>query len=252
MSKLYVIHELPSDQLQATVDFLAKELATNVSLLRLDQISSLPSEATTLILHLALDHEIEMHKFISAQLDNIGADQLNAYNLLAEIADDKHKFYEYMRAAEIPQVATVKLSRGSYDDNEINNLIFEFASNHSDTGIVMKPVHGTEQIDFFMMSEPDLLDIASQHAQKVLSYDDLLLQQYISSVAEYRVLYLMGKFYSKSEISSAYKAQLQTMIEALPLAPKVLAFDILDQSGLLIPLEINIRPAGMFKCVCQV
>ncbi len=252
MSKLYIIHELAADQLVATSEFLATELSKEIVLCSIDQLSTVPNEAMTLILHLKLDHEIETHKSISAQLDKLAANQLNPYDLLAEIADDKYKFYEYMRAAETPQVATVKLSRGSYSDDEINNLIFEFASNHSDTGIVMKPVHGTEQIDFFMMSEPDLLDIASQHAQKVLSYDDLLLQQYIHSVAEYRILYLMGKFYSKSQIPAAYKSQLQNMIEALPVTPKVLAFDILDQSGVLLPLEINIRPAGMHRCIYKI
>lgn len=252
MSKLYIIHELAAEQLEATAQFLSRELSVVVGLCHCDNIASLAKDSMTLILHLKLDHEIEMHKAISSQLDKLELQQLNPYDLLAEIADDKYRYYEYMRAAETPQAASIKLSRGSYSDDEINNLIFEFAANHSDTGIVMKPVHGTEKIDFFMMLEMDLLNLACQHAQKVLSYDDLLLQQYISSDAEYRALYLMGKFYFRSEFPANYQSQLQAMLEALPLAPKVIAFDILDQGGVLIPLEVNIRPAGMHRCVYHI
>ncbi len=243
---MYLIHELAAEQLHDTVKWLYGQ---SITLVHVDDIASIPAAATTLILHLALDHEIDKHKSISAALERQGAKQLNPHDLIAQIADDKYLFYNYMQSAEIPQPATEMVTRGSYSDDELNNIIFAFATKHSASGVVLKPVHGTEKIDFFMMPDTELLDLAVQHAQKLLSYDDLLLQNYIVTEHEYRVLYFADEYYSPTNLDSSLLPQLESFVKALPSKPHVIAFDILDQDGVLIPLEMNIRPAAIHRCI---
>ncbi len=250
MAKLYIIHELAAGDLAETAKYLSKLYGLETELMSLDSSWSFEPSSQVLILHLALDREIETHKSISERLSAFDIQQLNPYDKLAEIADDKYLFYEYMLAAELPQAATSVVSRGSLNEDELKSIIYDFASEHS--GIVLKPVHGTEKIDFMQLLEMDILDIASEHAQKVLSYDDLLLQKYISAEAEYRVLYLDGKFYAKSEFPVEYKNQLEAIIAALALKPRIIALDLLLKDGLLLALEANIRPAAMARCVYAV
>jgi hypothetical protein len=246
VTKLYIIHELAAEDLVATISFLADKLNCDVELLHLNSAWSFIDGSSVLILHLALDKEIETHKLISERLLAYNVEQFNPYDRLAEIADDKYLFYEYMLAAEIPQAATSIVSRGSINEDELKSIIHAFANVHG--GIVLKPSHGTEKIDYMQLLDMDILDIASEHAQKVLSYDDLILQKYISADAEYRVLYIDGKLFSKTEFPSEFKSQVQPIIDALPIKPRILALDILSANGILIPLEANIRPAGIHRC----
>jgi|GEM_PF-2618327 len=262
---MYIIHELEAEKLSVTVAWFAnvilseakdlyacaegslRRFAANddvVRLVHLSQLDSIPAGATTLILHLALDNEIPTHKLISARLSS--CNQLNPYDLLAEIADDKYSFYNHMLAAEIPQPETAKLDAGDYDDAYISGFILKFMNSFA--GVVLKPNHGTEKLDFFMLTDMELLDLALQHARKILSYDDLIIQRYIETDNEYRVLYLLGSYYSVQQIDMSYLPQIQAIVKALPQEPKILAFDILDDNGVLIPLEMNIRPAAMHRC----
>ncbi len=247
MAKLYIIHELAAGDLAATASFLAASLGYDAELVDLNSAWSFDDGSSVLILHLALDREIETHKLVSERLLAYPVEQLNPYDKLAEVADDKYLFYEYMLAGEIAQAPTSIISRGSINEDELKSIIHDFANQHG--GIVLKPSHGTEKIDYMQLLDMDILDIASEHAQKVLSYDDLILQKYISADAEYRVLYVEGKLFSKTEFPFELKSQVHAIIDALPLKPRIIALDILSANGVLIPLEVNIRPAGTFKCV---
>ncbi len=255
---LTIIHELSEETLYATRDFLSRHLGfTEFKFLHSSKLANqLNNIDQAVVLHLGLDTEIEMHKSISKLI----ADRLlNPYDIIAELADNKFKFYQYMLAAEITQPMTalwtaencvIDLSRNPQVHNaDMDDLITSLrASLDQGSSLVLKPCHGTEKIDFMILDSKTQLARALEHAAKIFTYDDLLVQEYVSHVAEYRVLYLFGEFYSRTPFPSKYKTFLFDSIGSLALEPKILAFDLLDTGERLIPLEMNIRPAAIYSC----
>lgn len=249
-SKLLIVHELNSEELKATQLHLealfnyqsielvkAEEFIANIS-------NYNPASTLILILHLDLQTEIKKHQEISLQCFKHGLFQLNPYNKIAKLFDDKYLFYILMKANEIKQAETINLPI-NYNDISILKKLQE---------VIIKPRHGTEKIDTQYFANPNL---GLALIDKIHQYDDVIVQEFIKHVNEYKITFINGQFFSRIAIKNKeLKNYLNDLIDIIDnyarsnqiLMPSMFSIDILEQeSGEFIVLEANIRAAGIYK-----
>lgn len=252
-STLYIIHELDASQLSSSIAKL-KEL-TEFREIQTIHISALDEfltniedkdSAVILTMHLALDQEINTHRRISNQVFNSDVFQMNPYNKIAKIFDDKYLFYALMAANAVKQPYTELITKGQ---NSNSTKLSNFSK------LIGKPRHGTEKIGFKHLSTLDSEETL-EHIAKIHEYDDCIIQEAIEFNSEFKVLYLQGKFYCKREIDKALKAEIYEFTDLIDdyakrnqiIMPEIFSLDILEtmDRGYLI-LEANIRPAAIYN-----
>lgn len=252
-STLYIIHELDASQLSSSIAKLReltqfREIQT-IHISALDEF--LPSvedkdSAVILTIHLALDQEINTHRRISNQVFNSDIFQMNPYNKIAKIFDDKYLFYALMTANAIKQPYTELISKGQKFNSQKLNCYSK---------LIIKPRHGTEKIGFKRIDSLNSEETL-EHINKIHDYDDCIVQEAIEFNSEFKVLYLQGKFYAKREIDKSLKAEIYEFVDLIDdyakrnqiIMPEIFSLDILEtmDRGYLI-LEANIRPAAIYK-----
>ena len=233
--KLVLCYELALDQLDASIDFFKNTLKPNeLVCLKPSELESFSDEPDSLYtFHLDLKKELETHSYISAWAKKKQIKELNPFYYQANIFDDKYLFAKFCIVSGIGHPKT-----------KLINSIKEI----EDESGVIKPRFGTENKDNASYS-PELLE-------KILSYDDALFQEEIKTVVEYKVLFLIDKFYFDKSIPGSLEKELLIFKEKLDhyLSQKklskveIFSIDILeDQNGHYYFLELNLRPGALYR-----
>ncbi|MDA0771828.1 MAG: hypothetical protein O3C63_02685 [Cyanobacteria bacterium] len=269
-STLYIIHELDAKQLEASITKLGQLCPyKNFVTVHFDKIETElatlvdKANAAVLIMHLSLDNEINTHRKISNKILSYGIFQLNPYNKIAKIFDDKYLFYALMMANAVSQPKTWLLEKSKRsvrgDNNDLHRKYIEYLNDlldiHKYKRYVIKPRCGTENIDCISVDNLTCTESLEQ-IEKIQSYDDCILQEAIEFSSEFKVLYLHGKFYAKNQINKPLMAQLNDFLDLLDdyaktnelIMPEIFSLDVLEtmDKGYLF-LEANIRPAAIHQ-----
>ena len=232
--KLALCHELTLNDLEASIKFLKDKLDPDEILcLNKDEINDFKLEDYDLyFFHLNLNSELETHASLTRQSLSNDLKLLNPYLEEANIFDDKFAFYQFLLANGFKTPQT--------------KLFEQLEEELEDTHIV-KARHGTEKKDF---------DNYSQGAiEKILNYDDALVQEKIDIDQELKVLFVFDQVYSNSELDNETQVELARFKEQLSKffsiknikSPKIFSLDLLlDKNQNLFFLELNLRP-GAFQ-----
>lgn len=256
-STLFILHELAADQLKTSEQRLT-EIGPfkNTNLLHINDIESVFSKIedkqnlATYITHLSLDNEINTHRKISNQVLQHNIFQLNPYNKIAKIFDDKYLFYALMTANAINQPLTLLLDAKTtkkYTNDELNQFEHLF----------IKPRYGTESRDCIKVASLDTVTAVEQ-IKKIHTYDDCIIQEALESSREFKVLYFHGRFFApgKETIVKGLKGQLNDFVDLIDdyakgnhiIMPEIFSLDILETMDRgFVFLEANIRPAAIFN-----
>lgn len=262
---LYIVHDLDAKELEQTI-YRLKELT------EFKDIKTLPSSnldeflsklehkdlAVFLTMHLSLDNEIANHQKISGKLLSESVFQLNPYNKIAKIFDDKYLFYALLTANAIKQPYTELIAQNHPINEKLLNEMQSRLSKEAKEFII-KPRNGTEKIDF-MEFDSLMNSEVRQHINKIHKYDDCIIQEKININQEFKVLYLQGKLHvsKKHPEKASDKALLTQLYEVVDLLddyakqnqiimPEIFSIDVLEtmDKGYII-LEANIRAAALY------
>lgn len=251
---LYLVHSLEAKQLKESVKTFKKltefKSVKTCHIAELDELLKLDRDSVMIYTtHLALDKEIELHKQISNWAFEHNIFQLNPYNKIAKIFDDKYLFYVLMVANEIKQAFTVSLMR-----KDAVLLGEERDKLDSFEKLVLKPRHGTEKIDLSLIDSKKF-ELDNPGIQKIRKYDDCLVQEYLDIDLEFKVMYLQGKFYYPKKIKEDVKDLLDDFLDVIEafgvkneiIVPQIFTVDIIKSGDKYTILEANIRPAAVFN-----
>jgi hypothetical protein len=223
-----------------------------------------------LSLHLSLDNEIKNHKLISDQALKLGLKQLNPYNSLTELFDNKFLFYNFMLAEGFKQAKTCYLGENC-SEADIYSILDNLAASGIDSFLI-KPCSGTESIDqysFKLKEFPLKLDSLLEKITMIQRYDSVLIQEKLEFKEEYKIIFLYGSVFSAKALSEEILVLCSQLIAAFKdylcfkteetarkyassseFMSDIFSIDLLELvSGDLVILEANARPAGIFKCV---
>ncbi len=262
---LYIIHDLDAKELEKTINRL-KELTEfkDIETIHSDKLDEFLNQleqkdsAVFLTMHLALDNEIANHQKISGKLLSKSVFQLNPYNKIAKIFDDKYLFYALLTANAIKQPYTELIAQNHPISDKYLNEMQGRLSKEAEH-LIIKPRNGTEKIDFMEFDSLNAPDVKKQII-KIHKYDDCIIQEKISISQEFKVLYLQGKLHiSKTQSEKASdKALLTELYEVVDLIddyakqnqiimPEIFSIDVLEtmDKGYII-LEANIRAAALY------
>ncbi len=252
---LYLVHGLDGKLLESSLKAIKEKTDfKEVLTCHYDDLNKLleldPKSFYIYTVHLPLDEEISLHKTISKWAFDHEVYQVNPYNKIAKIFDDKFLFYALMTANEIRQPFTLTIhTNHKFISDEEKNKLSKFQS------IAVKPRHGTEKIDFAVIPVTEL-NVGNEAISKILKYDDCLLQEYIKDAKETKALYIFGDLYIQENWGDAQKkfiAEIVNVIDEFAWAnqiimPEIFSIDLMKQDGSeIIVLEANIRPAAIYK-----
>jgi len=255
-STLFLIHSLPAAELKKSIKFLKShsefKKITTLEASDLDQLKKHnPLQILLYSFHLHLDDEIASHQRISSWALENDYFQLNPYNKIAKIFDDKYLFYTLMVANDIPQPFTMTKLKS---DNAITEGDYQNFKNYPK--IVVKPRFGTERIDLEIIDK-DYFYLEHSAVTKINSYDDCIIQEFIDCDLEIKVLHFMGQFFCSHQIkdSSPLKAFVHELVDVIDnyaikseiIMPQVFSMDILIRGQEFFILEINIRPGAFYR-----
>ena len=263
---LYIVHDLDAQELEKTISRL-KELTEfkSIETLHSSQLDETLSKlqhknsAIFLTMHLTLDNEISNHQKISSKLLSHSVFQLNPYNKIAKIFDDKYLFYALLTANAIKQPYSELIAQNHHYDEDSLKEIQARLLKHSQHFII-KPRNGTEKIDFMEFDSINTTEVKEQIA-KIHKYDDCIVQEKININKEFKVLYLQGKLHitkTQSEKASdqALFVELYEIIDLIDdyakqnqiIMPEIFSLDVLEtmDKGYII-LEANIRPGALYR-----
>jgi hypothetical protein len=265
---VFIVCDLDPEYLSSTLEFLnsfssEKSLSKTFSAVSLEEFLSwglgFNSSAEVLCLHLSLDNEIKNHKLISDHAFKLGLKQLNPYNSLAELFDNKFLFYNFMLAQGFKQAKTCHLQQ-SCSPAEVHSALDTFNARGVDSFLI-KPCSGTESIDqySFKLKEFSLkLDSIIEKITMIQKYDSLLIQEKLEFKEEYKIIFLYDNVFSAKALSEKILALCSQLLSAFKdyayfkseFIPDIFSIDLLElANGDLVILEANARPAGIFKCV---
>jgi glutathione synthase/RimK-type ligase-like ATP-grasp enzyme len=259
-STLYIIHELDAKQLEASIaklgDFTPYKNIVTVDIENIESTFTQLEDkenAAVLTMHLALDNEINTHRKVANEVLSHDIFQLNPYNKIAKIFDDKYLFYALMMANAVsqPQTWLIESSRKLVDSEFLTKLVQAARYKR----YMLKPRSGTENRDTIAVDELNN-SLVLEHINKIHNYDDCVLQEAIEFSSEFKVLYLHGQFYAKEQIDKSLMAQLNDFLDLLDdyakcnelIMPEIFSIDVLEtmDRGYLF-LEANIRPAAIYN-----
>jgi glutathione synthase/RimK-type ligase-like ATP-grasp enzyme len=238
ISKLILCYELCLEDLRVSIAFLNQTLKPReIVCLKPNELLELEDsnfkDSYTYTFHLNLDDEINTHAKISRLFNQLKQIQLNPFYEDKNMFDNKFLFSKFALANSIPHPKTY--------------LLKELSSDFDDSFIV-KPCHGTEKIDFANFSQTA--------TEKILAYDDAIVQPKIQIKQEYKVLYLLGNFYSNFSLASnliseikIFDSKIETYFELNNLKkPSIYSIDIIeDFDSNIFFLEINLRPGALYR-----
>ncbi|MEB3315780.1 MAG: hypothetical protein VKK32_06175 [Candidatus Melainabacteria bacterium] len=265
---VFIVCDLNPEDLGLTLKFL-NSFSSEKSLYKIFSVVSLEEflswgldfnpSAEILCLHLSLDNEIKNHKLISDHAFKLGLKQLNPYNSLAELFDNKFLFYNFMLAQGFKQAKTYYLGI-NYSKTEVYDILDGLAASGMDSFLI-KPCSGTESIDqyAFKLKRFSLkLDSIIEKITMIQKYDSLLIQEKLEFKQEYKIVFLYESIFSAKALSEKILAFCLQLLAAFKdyaclkseFMPDVFSIDLLElASEDLVILEANARPAGIFKCV---
>lgn len=251
---LYLVHGLDGQLLESSLKAIKEKTDFKEVLTchcdNLDKLLELdPKSFYIYTVHLPLDEEINLHKMISKWAFDHDIYQVNPYNKIAKIFDDKFLFYALMTANEIrqPFTLTIHTNHKVISDEEKSKLSkFDL--------VAVKPRHGTEKIDFAVIPVNEL-SVGHEHISKILKYDDCLLQEYIKDAKETKALYLFGDLYIQENWGEAQKKFITEIVNVIDefawtnqiIMPEIFSIDLMLRGDEIIVLEVNIRPAAIYK-----
>jgi len=259
-SVLYLVYDLDLKDLQKSIKYLkslkifkdVKAINFKTEKEKIYQIK--PNNSIIFNVHLSLDQEINTHHSISQIAFENNLFQLNPYNKIAKIFDDKYLFYVLMKANDIKQPFTASILQKS-DLNLV--LKDEYQKFKSYSKIMIKPRHGTEKIDSLSFDCEENFINCADLIKKITRYDDCLIQEFIDFKKEFKVLCLMNNFYTIEKIDNPnLKKYIQEIIDILNdfalnnkiIMPKIFSLDFFEKTNQeLVLIEANIRPAGIFR-----
>ncbi len=252
-AKVFLLHDLEAEILSETLKHLKSlEIFAELETVYFKNIDSLDTNdlenSVIFTTHLNLDSEIATHQKISSWAFEHQFYQLNPYNKIAKLFDDKYMFYVLMKANDFKQAETFVVAKGQATLEDLQLKDFR--------KLILKPRCGTESRDTEIVDASEL-SLNNDIVCKILNYDDVLIQNFIEKKNEFSVLYLCGKFYSKTKIDNPnLENTLKEFTEMLEdysrrnqvIMPHVFSLDILElDSGKLMILEANIRPAKIYS-----
>ncbi len=256
---LIVIHDLNSEQFSSSKKFLLENTDYQDIILKKFEgyktINALnPSTDHLVCLHLDLNREVNIHHRISLLANENNICMLNPYDALSEIMDKKNLFISLMQANDIKVPKTIFIDQhrkfGTFEqlDRVIASLKYQPAC------IIIKPNAGTENYD---IASFDLGNDNSQaildHVNRIQSYDDVLVQQFIAFDMEYKILFLNNVIYSSERLNDRLIKLTLSIVHILKskvngsLDNRIFSLDLLIKNDLYYILEANTRPAGIFR-----
>jgi glutathione synthase/RimK-type ligase-like ATP-grasp enzyme len=257
---LYLVYDLDLKNLKQTLNQIKsykifKDIKAINYRTEKEKLNTLdPSRSCIFSLHLSLDQEINTHHLISQTAFELDLFQINPYNKIAKIFDDKYLFYVLMKANDVKQPLTISVLQKS--DLSIS-LKEEYPKFKNFKKIMVKPRHGTEKIDSLSFPTEENFTNASELIKKIIRYDDCLIQEFIEFKKEFKVLCFMGNFYTIDKQSNPYlKKYILEIVDILNdfalsnkiIMPKVFSLDFFEKENQeLVLIEANIRPAGIFR-----
>ena len=260
LSGIVIIHDLERSLLSNSISALKKiSLVENIStihknkFLEISDNSSFDEDTSILVLHLDLRHEIKNHELISRHAQLLGLGQINQYNPITEIFDNKYKFYQFMIASGLEQLKTKKI----ISQTEALKIIHDFTSNSSSKNFILKTTHGTESRDQFHLSEKKINN-NFQHIEtelnsyltRVLNYDSIVIQEFLDNAETKKILIYMEQIITKNineEEENLIKEFISELQEIQHELPKIFSLDLLYSESKTIILEANSRPAAIYK-----
>ena len=204
MSEILIVHELEAKLLNKTVEALSHiSLKQNIVTINLeDFLNSSENYFNTnteiLFLHFDLNNEISSHQLASKHARRLKLKEINPYNELSEIFDNKFLFYNFMLANGFKQAKSIKIDRTSNITQSIN-IIQNFAQKHNITKLLCKTVHGTESRDQLKLDINKSQEL-KQYLNNVHKYDDLLVQELIPITNEKKILCYESNLYCEQKL----------------------------------------------------
>jgi hypothetical protein len=292
---VFIVCDLDPEDLSSTLEFLnsfssEKSLSKTFSAVSLEEFLSWGRDSNLseidkntenqimhrslsteiLSLHLSLDNEIKNHKLISDHAFKLGLKQLNPYNSLAELFDNKFLFYNFMLAQGFKQAKTCHLQQ-SCSPAEVYSALDTFNASGMDSFLI-KPCSGTESIDHYSFKLKEFsvkLDSILEKITMIQKYDSVLIQEKLEFKEEYKIVFLYDNIFSAKALSeqildfclqllAAFKDYASFKSEGTAckhassseIMSDIFSIDLLELAGAdLVILEANARPAGIFKCV---
>jgi hypothetical protein len=262
---VFIVCDLDPSYLSSTLEFLnsLKSLSKTFSVVSIEDFLSWGLDfnlsAEVLCLHLSLDNEIKNHKLISDHAFKLGLKQLNPYNSLAELCDNKFLFYNFMLAQGFKQARTCYLEKNC-SKTEIYSILDNLTASSMDSFLI-KPCSGTESIDQYAFKLKGFslkLDSIIEKITMIQRYDSLIIQEKLEFKEEYKIVFLYDSIFSAKALSEKILAFCLQLLAAFKdyarlkseFMSDVFSIDLLElASEDLVILEANARPAGIFKCV---
>lgn len=273
---VFIVCDLDPGYLSSTLEFLnsLKSLSKTFSVVSIEEFLSwgldFNPSAEVLCLHLSLDNEIKNHKLISDHAFKLGLKQLNPYNSLAELFDNKFLFYNFMLAQGFKQAKACYLEKNC-SKTEIYSILDNLTASGMDSFLI-KPCSGTESIDQYAFKLKGFslkLDSIIEKITMIQSYDSLIIQEKLEFKQEYKIVFLYESIFSAKALSEKILAFCLQLLAAFKdyacfksegtackhassseIMPDIFSIDLLElASEDLVILEANARPAGIFKCV---
>ncbi|MCH2227715.1 MAG: hypothetical protein MK033_08070 [Candidatus Caenarcaniphilales bacterium] len=260
MSEILIVHELEAKLLNKTVEALSHiSLKQNIVTINLeDFLNSSENYFNTnteiLFLHFDLNNEISSHQLASKHARRLKLKEINPYNELSEIFDNKFLFYNFMLANGFKQAKSIKIDRTSNITQSIN-IIQNFAQKHNITKLLCKTVHGTESRDQLKLDINKSQEL-KQYLNNVHKYDDLLVQELIPITNEKKILCYESNLYCEQKLRTEEIKLINNFNSAVNFYTqknnistiKIYSLDLINaKQDKLILLEANIRPAGIYK-----
>jgi len=257
MKNLLIVCNLDPQQLQQSIEFLQcfyqRHISENdLSINTLEEKDFLELKPSTdfkdyelLILHLRLDSEINSHRNISNHATRLNIKQLNPYNSLSELFDNKFKFYNFMLANGFKQAETQLIKK---------TAAAEFINRHAN--FILKPCSGTESIDQ-QEYEHSSMEQFYKHLQHIQSYDLAIIQEKINFINEYKIIFFKNYVMAAKELNQRILDYCKNFFQLIQnhtnltqeFPVEIFSLDLLEtEENDLISLEANARPAGIYKC----
>lgn len=200
MKNILIVCNLDPQQLKQSIEFLqyfheryTSEKKLSISTIEERDFFKFESSRNfqnyeLLILHLKLDSEISDHRNISLHASKLSFRQLNPYNSLSEIFDNKFQFYNFMLANGFRQAETHLINKIAPD---------EFINKHDN--FILKPCSGTESIDQKKIKTLDTKFY--EYLSHIQTYDSAILQEEISFINEHKILFYKNHVMSANALN---------------------------------------------------
>ena len=231
--KIFIVHDLAPDILKASIEALIKitninkiQTLNKTEFLKLTENNSFSHECSIITLHLDLNEEIKNHEKISRHAELLKINQLNSYTKVTELFDNKYSFYKLMLANDIKQIKTKLIEKNTNPEKALQRIA-EFMKEYKSSKYILKPNHGTESKDqFFIEHETftrklELEEELKSYLKKVLSYDSIILQNFLNNSNTEKILYYKGQFINQNKHHEEILSEFLEALKALKIISQI-------------------------------